>query len=566
MRSFSIKTKLATIALFSSLMLLLVGASGWYGIQQLGRQLELISNQRAPAVEQLLSLRLGQLTTVNATREMIAWNLDQFESVDDKGPILEEARGFYQSVAQDKQHAEAQAQSAFVAYSALPKSEVEEAAWQKVKQEWANFQDTNGQINAVLGQLQQSKEWAPLRQGMSQIIGLDQTSQGAINNLAGELDQLIELNKAAATEARTLGNNQQHQAIVLISSIFGIALACLLVSAWLIARGIVGALQGMRETIVAVARDNDFTLRAKVSGRDEASQTTAAFNSLLEKLQQSMRDILGNAEQLGEMAEHARHASQRVRDSSANQSEAATAIATAIEQMSTSIGHISSNTDDARHRAQEAGDTAAQGTHIIARSNDEMDAISSTVRGAEELIEALGQHSNRISLVMQVIKDVAEQTNLLALNAAIEAARAGEQGRGFAVVADEVRHLAARTSGSSEEIADMVQAIQNAAREAMTGMHSVSAQVGTGKSLSDQASDRMSAIRVSSLQVAEAVSVIATAIGQQNSATQDMAQRIETVAQMSESNRVAAEETSDLSANLSQLAQRLREEVGQFRI
>ncbi|WP_425326832.1 methyl-accepting chemotaxis protein [Pseudomonas nitroreducens] len=279
-----------------------------------------------------------------------------------------------------------------------------------------------------------------------------------------------------------------------------------------------------------------------------------------------MRDVLGNAEQLGEMAEHARQASQRVRDSSAGQSESATAIAAAIEQMSVSIGHISTNTDDARQRAQDAGDTAAQGTHIIARSNDEMDAISSTVQGAESLIEALGQHSNRISLVMQVIKDVAEQTNLLALNAAIEAARAGEQGRGFAVVADEVRQLAARTSGSSEEIAGMVQAMQSAARDAMSGMHSVSAQVGTGKSLSDQASERMSAIRASSLQVADAVGLIATSIGQQSAATQDMAQRIESVAHMSETNRIAAEETSELSTDLSQLAQRLREAVGQFRI
>ncbi|UXJ50259.1 methyl-accepting chemotaxis protein [Pseudomonas citronellolis] len=566
MRSFSIKAKLAIIALFSSLMLLLVGASGWYGVEQLGRQLELISNQRAPAVEYLLSLRLGQLTTVNATREMIAWNLDQFENVDDKGPILEEARNFYESVAQDKQHAEAQAQSAFDSYSALPKEKQEEAAWEKVKQEWANFQDTNGQINAVLEQLRQTNEWSPLRQGMSQIIGLDQSSQGAINNLAGELDRLIEVNKVAASEAKHQGVYQQHQSILLISTIFCVALAGLLISAWLIARGIVETLRGMRETIVAVARDNNFTLRAKVSGRDEASQTTAAFNSLLEKLQQSMREVLGNAQQLGEMAEHAQQASQRVRDSSASQSEAATAIAAAIEQMSASIGHISSNTDDARQRAQDAGETAAQGTHIIARSNDEMDAIASTVHGAEALIEALGQHSNRISLVMQVIKDVAEQTNLLALNAAIEAARAGEQGRGFAVVADEVRQLAARTSGSSEEIAGMVQAMQSAAHDAITGMQSVSAQVSTGKSLSDQASERMSAIRNSSLQVAEAVGLIATAIGQQSTATQDMAQRIETVAHMSETNRVAAEETSDISANLSQLAQRLREAVGQFRI
>ncbi|MBK5010884.1 HAMP domain-containing protein [Pseudomonas sp. S60] len=566
MRSLSIRTKLAITALFSSLMLLLVGASGWHGVQQLGRQLDLLGNQRAPAVEHLLSLRLGQLTTVNATREMISWNLDPFENIVDKTPILEEARDFYTSVGEDKQRSEARTQAAFDAYSALPKSAEEDAAWQELQQEWSNFLDTNSQINAVLEQLRETHDWGRLRQGMSQIIGLDRTSQGALNTLGGQLDRLIEMNKVAAAQARLQGIEQQQRAQWLIASIFGLALAGLLVSAWLIARGIVGALQEMRQTIVAVARDNDFTLRAGVRGHDEVGQTTAAFNSLLDKLQQALGSVLGNAEQLGEMAEHARQASQRVHDSSINQNEAATVIAAAIEQMSASIGHISSNTEDARERAHDAGDSAAQGTRIIARNNDEMDAISTTVESAQALIEALGEHSNRISLVMQVIKEVADQTNLLALNAAIEAARAGDLGRGFAVVADEVRQLAARTSGSSEEIAGRVTAMQTAAADAMAGMHRVSAQVGNGKALSGQASERMDTIRSTSLQVAEAVGLIATAISQQNAAAQDMAQRIETVANMSETNRAAAEQTSGVSTDLSSLAQRLREEVGQFRI
>lgn len=566
MRSLSIRTKLAITALFSSLMLLLVGASGWHGVQQLGRQLDLLGNQRAPAVEHLLSLRLGQLTTVNATREMISWNLDPFENIVDKTPILEEARDFYTSVGEDKQRSEARTQAAFDAYSVLPKSAEEDVAWQELQQEWSNFLDTNSQINAVLEQLRETHDWGRLRQGMSQIIGLDRTSQGALNTLGGQLDRLIEMNKVAAAQARLQGIEQQQRAQWLIASIFCLALAGLLVSAWLIARGIVGALQEMRQTIVAVARDNDFTLRAGVRGHDEVGQTTAAFNSLLDKLQQALGSVLGNAEQLGEMAEHARQASQRVHDSSINQNEAATVIAAAIEQMSASIGHISSNTDDARERAHDAGDSAAQGTRIIARNNDEMDAISTTVESAQALIEALGEHSNRISLVMQVIKEVAEQTNLLALNAAIEAARAGDLGRGFAVVADEVRQLAARTSGSSEEIAGRVTAMQTAAADAMAGMHRVSAQVGNGKALSGQASERMDTIRSTSLQVAEAVGLIATAISQQNAAAQDMAQRIETVANMSETNRAAAEQTSGVSTDLSSLAQRLREEVGQFRI
>nr|WP_053136332.1 methyl-accepting chemotaxis protein [Pseudomonas sp. MIACH] len=566
MGNFSIKSKLAFMAAFATLMLVLVGLSGWNGIRQLSAALEHISNETDPAVSHLLTLRLGQLGTVNSTREMIGWNLDQFDTIDDKTSIIEEAHAFYSGVAQDKESAERMAAQAYDSYAKLPKNPEEIESWKSVQSEWANFKDSNDSIHRLLDQLRTATSWDALRQNMSEITGLDQVAQSAVNNLAVALDKLIKLNKGYANQAKLDGEQAQQRALHWILLMSGAAVLGLGLITFLVARNIVGALTTMRGTIVEVAQSNDFTLRAQVRGRDETSQTARAFNQLLDKLQLSLREVLNNADQLTQVADSAYNASRHVSASSTSQSEAATLIAAAVEQMSVSIGQVSESTQDALLRAQQAGETASQGSAIITRNTLEMDLIASTVSDTGVTITDLGQQSDKISLVMQVIRDVAEQTILLALNAAIEAARAGEQGRGFAVVADEVRKLAGRTSVSSDEIAQVVTTIQASAREAMTRMLSVTDRVVAGKQLSDQVADRMQTIRVSASQVGDAIDLIASAIDQQNTATQDIARRVELVARMSEENSQSASQTSEISSQLNALARSLQATAGQFRV
>lgn len=566
MGNFSIKSKLAFMAGFATLMLVLVGLSGWNGIRQLSAALDHISNETDPAVTHLLTLRLGQLGTVNSTREMIGWNLDQFDTIDDKTSIIEEAHAFYSSVAQDKETAELMAVQAYDSYAKLPKNPEEIESWKSVQSEWANFKDNNDSIHRLLEQLRTATSWDTLRQSMSEVTGLDQAAQSAVNNLAVALDKLIQLNKGYAHQAKLDGEHAQQSALQWILAMSGAAMLGLGLITFLVARNIVGALTTMRSTIVEVAQSNNFTLRAQVRGRDETSQTARAFNQLLDKLQVSLREVLNNADQLTQVADSAYNASRHVSASSTSQSEAATLIAAAVEQMSVSIGQVSESTQDALLRAQQAGETASQGSAIITRNTLEMDLIASTVSDTGTTITDLGQQSDKISMVMQVIRDVAEQTNLLALNAAIEAARAGEQGRGFAVVADEVRKLAGRTSVSSDEIAQVVATIQASAREAMTRMLSVTDRVVAGRQLSDQVADRMQTIRVSASQVGDAIDLIASAIDQQNTATQDIARRVEWVARMSEENSQSASQTSEISSQLNTLARSLQATAGQFRV
>jgi methyl-accepting chemotaxis protein len=178
----------------------------------------------------------------------------------------------------------------------------------------------------------------------------------------------------------------------------------------------------------------------------------------------------------------------------------------------------------------------------------------------------LGQQSNQISSVVQVIKDVAEQTNLLALNAAIEAARAGEQGRGFAVVADEVRKLAERTTRATAEISGVIGAIQESTRKAVTSMSSAVTKVNGGVDLAQKAGDSINQIKDGSAQVINVVDSISSALVEQNIASNNIASNVEKVAQMSDKNRASTSETASAANHMKQVADTMRLAVSQFKI
>jgi methyl-accepting chemotaxis protein len=239
-------------------------------------------------------------------------------------------------------------------------------------------------------------------------------------------------------------------------------------------------------------------------------------------------------------------------------------MAASVEQVSVSINHVAANAGDALQMAQRSGELSDQGGAVIGKAVDEMKMITTSVKNVAEQIDTLGQQSTQISGVVQVIKDVADQTNLLALNAAIEAARAGEAGRGFAVVADEVRKLAERTTQATGEIAAMVAGIQLSAKTAVDSMDKVVNQAESGMSLAEQAGNAIVQIRESANEVVRVVSDISDAIAEQGSASQSIAQQVERVAQSAEENHGAARSTADSADELGRLAKTMREESARF--
>jgi methyl-accepting chemotaxis protein len=195
-----------------------------------------------------------------------------------------------------------------------------------------------------------------------------------------------------------------------------------------------------------------------------------------------------------------------------------------------------------------------------------MAEISVTVDRASGTIQELGRQSEQISAVVQVIKEVADQTNLLALNAAIEAARAGEQGRGFAVVADEVRKLAERTTQSTSDIARMIAAIQQSSLAAVDGMQHVVAQVNQERILTESAGEQITGIGRDTQQVAAAISDIAEALREQSSASNEIALHVESVAQMTEENNAATERTAESAQRVNQLAGQVLETLAVYKV
>jgi len=331
-------------------------------------------------------------------------------------------------------------------------------------------------------------------------------------------------------------------------------------------RAIMKPLELTRDTMQQITIDNDLTRRVDVDSNDEIGEVVKCFNALAGRLHEALSNINTAARGVVDTASAVSATASQVAESSLNQSSATSAMAAAVEEMTVSISTVSSSAEEAQNLAHEAGQTSEQGGKLILRTAEEMNQIANTVSTASGVILELGEASKQITSVVNVIKEVADQTNLLALNAAIEAARAGEQGRGFAVVADEVRKLAERTAQSTVDISSMVDKIQTSAKGAVDTMQQVVAQVDAGKTLAQEAGECISSIQSGADKVSLAVTEISSALREQSRASQDIAKHVESVAQMSDENHAAADETLSSAQHAEELAQGAGRAVAMFRL
>jgi methyl-accepting chemotaxis protein len=257
--------------------------------------------------------------------------------------------------------------------------------------------------------------------------------------------------------------------------------------------------------------------------------------------------------------------SQQISSSTSAQSDSASSMAASVEQMTVGIDHIAQNAQDAQNYSRESDLVAANGGRIVDGVVNEIQGIADTVNQSALVVEELGKQSDQISVIVGTIKDIADQTNLLALNAAIEAARAGEMGRGFAVVADEVRKLAERTTQSTQEIAQMIGAIQSGTSNAVVSMKSGVERVAIGVEHARQAGNTIRQVQTHSRKVVDSVSEISVALREEASVSTQIAQNVEHIAQMAEENNAAAAGNAETAQNLRKLAENLNQEVGRFR-
>ena len=380
------------------------------------------------------------------------------------------------------------------------------------------------------------------------------------------VDEFLELldkrTSAAVEQAKQDKTRMQYWVTGLV--LFSIAF--LVVALLTVYRRIIAALGGepaVASEVVKQVAAGDLSVEIPVANTDSTS-LLAAMKVMQSNLQKLIGEIQTNADMVASAAKKMTIAAEDVACSSNQQSASSLEIAAAMEQLTVSINLIS----DSANRAQTiSGDSELlmnETSGVVSEAVNRIAKIATVVEQASQTVRTLGQESENVSKIVLVIKEVADQTNLLALNAAIEAARAGEQGRGFAVVADEVRKLAERTTQSTQEITTMISSMQSSARDAVTCIEDAVANVNEGVILTKRVGESVSRLGASSHEVKGVIIDVSSALREQNAASNEIARNVEQIAQTGERNSGAVGAVAKAATELQQLANSLTDSARHF--
>lgn len=384
--------------------------------------------------------------------------------------------------------------------------------------------------------------------------------------LRKEVDAFIAYQQEKKADAVKQQASIESNAQIFVAVLSLAALALGTVATLYLSRSLSAQVAAMVGMIQEIASNNLGVDDIPVASEDEVGRASRALNTMKNNLRGMIQSIAQTAEHVASASEQISSSAAQQAQSADTQKDQASQVATAMQEMSSTVQQVSENSNRAAEASRQAAETALHGGRTVDESLAKMRLIATAVSGTAKKVEELGKRSDEIGRIVGVIDDIADQTNLLALNAAIEAARAGEQGRGFAVVADEVRKLAERTTSATKEIAHMIKNIQDETRVAVTAMETGTRQVEEGVHSTVEAGKSLKQIIEMAEQVGEMITHIATAATEQSSASEQVNQSMDQIARLVQESAAGSQESAKACQHLSGLALDLQKMVSDFRL
>lgn len=419
-------------------------------------------------------------------------------------------------------------------------------------------------LGALLGAYRES--FNALTSAGNQIPATDK--KRLVDDMLSRAQQTEYILASTATDLNTAIEEEisQLESAMTLVGIIAVILAAIVIAfiAW-VALGILKAVNRLTQTIDQAASTNDLSIRIDIDTQDEIGQTARSFNALLDKFQDIVHRINDSSSHMTtaskQLASITRETAQGVQEQMTQTDQ----VATAMTQMTATVHEVSNSASLAAESATETNQQANSGRQLASEAIDAMDRLAEDIETASTAIQKVEQDGVQIGTILDVIRGIAEQTNLLALNAAIEAARAGEQGRGFAVVADEVRTLAGRTQESTEEIQKMIASLQSGTIQAVQAMEKNRSQAQFSVEKISQAGDALAAIAESIQRINDMNTQIASAAEEQSTVAEDINHNVTLIGEVASKSSTHVERTQAASDKLAQLASGLHDMVNHFR-
>ncbi len=540
LNNLKIGTRLIALTVITSLLLLIVGIIGIWGMQQANQALAQIYDRHLLSINQLEKIRMTQFQIRNdifrarLARDSFAAQ-EIFDVVDKRVRTINETLETYQ-----KQPLSAEEKKLLETYLAVRK----------------NFGINGiGVIRDLLSGEKFDEAEKHSREVMDPSFGLVQTATDAlIDHLTGE---------AGAYRAQMEKLAKVLNLTAIGGIVIGLALSIFL--SLVIRQSIVRGAKNLEAAASRLAQ-GDLSGNIQVQGKDEMAQVGNTFNNMAREFGLLIGEIRQAAGELEEAATRTTQNSRSVVEASDQQRQLAETTTASAHEMTNASSQVGDNIASMIQATDRARDLAKDGHRVVNEAAASIDGISQSVSQTSSTIASLGNHSEEIGRIVSVIKDIADQTNLLALNAAIEAARAGEQGRGFAVVADEVRKLAERTAKATDEISSTISTIQNETTTAVVAMEQVHNQVAQGVEKTRQGDRAIAEITAAVGGLSQQIHAIDSIRSNQDGACRDISGRVTDILDMASTNHRAAESSASAAQVLGELSARLSAAVSRFKL